>query len=335
VSDHPSETPTPIVDRTGCVVADVACVQCGYNLRGMLVEGPCPGCGLRVLHVVHKTFDDQRRLRVDIACLRCGYDLRSLSIDGKCPECGLPVAQTVRGDLLQFAAPAWVRKLALGATLLLTADICGLATLSLALLGWALSPFLGSIRHELGNLVLSCALPIMVIGAIVAALAAVVGLLEITKPEPRISVQPKGFHVRRLCRYSLSAALLFVTIAALSRWPLITGVPSWWGDHVALPAALVFGLGVLPLSTLRHLRNLLRRVPDLESDKDLRLVMAGVWIADSLLAVPLAGALVGSSSSPIMALTCPGALIGAVCCVVGLFVLHRARVSFQKAADRG
>jgi Zn finger protein HypA/HybF involved in hydrogenase expression len=332
VTEQPDNTQTPIVDRAGSVVADVACVQCGYNLRGMLVEGPCPGCGLRVSHVVDETFDHERRLRAEIACLKCGYNLRSLSIDGRCPECGLPVAESVRGDLLQFASPRWVRRLALGATLLLIADICGLVAIVSDICLWLAIGLTSPPGGGLADPAVTCLLTTFAIGSTGAALAALAGILLITAPEARLSVKPRGVHVRQLCRYSLSVSVLFVLFAFL--WPMATGSPARWGSHVMLFAATFLGLGVLPLSTLRHLRNLLRRVPDPATDRTAARMTVGIWVADIILVAPLVAALVGSSTLPLMPCACPSVLIAAVCGTVAVGVLDRARTSFRKAAEQ-
>ncbi len=52
-------------------------------------------------------------------CLSCGYDLQGLSTEGLCPECGAPVARSLKGNLLEFAAPEYLRTLNLGAVLII------------------------------------------------------------------------------------------------------------------------------------------------------------------------------------------------------------------------
>lgn len=57
----------------------------------------------------------------DLPCRHCGYNLRTLSPKVQCPECGTAVGQSVHGDYLRYADPAWVRGLATGAMLVLVA----------------------------------------------------------------------------------------------------------------------------------------------------------------------------------------------------------------------
>ncbi len=54
----------------------------------------------------------------DTACRKCAYNLRGLPTDGACPECSAPVELSLRGDLLRFADPEWVERLARGLTFL-------------------------------------------------------------------------------------------------------------------------------------------------------------------------------------------------------------------------
>jgi len=60
---------------------------------------------------------DPIELQEDVACTRCGYNLRGLTREGLCPECGTPILQSVRGDLLKFADPAWLDRLRFGTSL--------------------------------------------------------------------------------------------------------------------------------------------------------------------------------------------------------------------------
>jgi hypothetical protein len=53
----------------------------------------------------------------ELRCARCGYVLRGLPVNGSCPECAEAIATSLRGSLLRFTDPDWLRSLARGATL--------------------------------------------------------------------------------------------------------------------------------------------------------------------------------------------------------------------------
>ena len=47
-ADGPAARPDP-VDADGRIVADVACIRCGYALTGLAASGTCPECGVEVI----------------------------------------------------------------------------------------------------------------------------------------------------------------------------------------------------------------------------------------------------------------------------------------------
>ncbi|MBI1190941.1 MAG: hypothetical protein GC200_09710 [Tepidisphaera sp.] len=77
--------------------------------------------------------------RAILPCIGCGYDLRGLNPAGVCPECGRPVADTLDGNRLWRADPAWLKRVLNGLSLALLAMI-------LSVLSWALSQALGAFR---------------------------------------------------------------------------------------------------------------------------------------------------------------------------------------------
>lgn len=62
----------------------------------------------------------------DLSCKRCGYNLRGLREENLCPECGTPVGRSTTADLLRFADPNWVGRVAAGANLLVWALLLGI-----------------------------------------------------------------------------------------------------------------------------------------------------------------------------------------------------------------
>ena len=82
---------------------DVACMECGYNLRGLDCDR-CPECGrmlnpaLYILPEPSRSEEEElRRLRAflaerDVPCPRCGTNLRGLA-RRECPACGLELSE--------------------------------------------------------------------------------------------------------------------------------------------------------------------------------------------------------------------------------------------------
>ncbi|MFN0137379.1 MAG: hypothetical protein ACKVS9_14845 [Phycisphaerae bacterium] len=68
----------------------------------------------------------------DRSCRQCGYNVRGLHVDRQCPECGTAVAVSARGDGLEFCEPKWVRKVSLGAGMLIVGPLLAL----LAIIGF-------------------------------------------------------------------------------------------------------------------------------------------------------------------------------------------------------
>jgi hypothetical protein len=250
VTEQPHPIPTAILNQTGRVALDLACSKCGCNLRTMLPADACPECGLSVAHSLAETLDAEARVQVDFACLKCAYNLRSLKIDGNCPECGLPVTDSIRGDLLQFADPSWVKGLATGATLLLAAGISAVTAILSILGGMSFDPYDEGIRAAVGAM----ALMIGTVGAIATPLLTVFGLAKLTRPEPRVSLRPEKFSPRRACRYSFVAAivLLGICLATLLVMPSGPVGPAWVGVALVTTTFVVV-LAALPATLLRHL----------------------------------------------------------------------------------
>jgi hypothetical protein len=58
-------------------------------------------------------------LNDDRHCVQCSYNLRGLPYAGNCPECGTPVENSLRGILLQYASPDYLKSVHQGLSLVL------------------------------------------------------------------------------------------------------------------------------------------------------------------------------------------------------------------------
>jgi MFS family permease len=329
VTEQPRPIPASILDQAGRVALDLACRKCGRNLRAMLPEDPCPECGLSVARSLSETLDDHARIQADVACLKCAYNLRSLRIDGNCPECGSPVSRSVRGDLLQFADPRWVKGLANGATLLLAAAVSAIAAILCGLIGGQLFDPYGEWLGLFGALAVTLA----AIGAMAVPLLALGGLVRLTASEPRISLRPEGLSPRRACHYSLVAVIPLVGFGVIMVALGGRVSPPWAGISM-LMATLTVLFGALPVSLLRHLATLFRRVPHTGHAAMARGLSVGVLVGDGIIAIPVMAGLLIPPISGMVSIAYIGLLILAGCGLGLLGVLYYARTDFANAAEQ-
>jgi hypothetical protein len=265
VSDQLSTEPHTILDSAGCVAVDLACVSCRYNLRSLPVDGKCPECGHLVTETTAgylPTLDREGRVDGDLLCVNCGYNLRTMPATGVCPECAARVALSARGHYLHVAPPAWVKRLANGALLLMIAMICSIALPII----WAIFSFVGALAAGAGQGISDGMLWLLgglIIAAGVACLWLTVrGLLHLTAREPGQEFRGEGLSARRLVRYSLLAVAIltlgtFVFMFPRPIWLFGPGVTMLTGFSVV--AVIVYML--LPLALLRHIMALMRRIP--------------------------------------------------------------------------
>ncbi len=66
----------------------------------------------------------------DTPCIHCGYNLRGLAAGGMCPECGHAIEESLRGELLRFANPDWLRRVRLGITVQLVGIVISIVMIS-------------------------------------------------------------------------------------------------------------------------------------------------------------------------------------------------------------
>ncbi len=184
---------------------------------------------------------------IDVTCIHCGYNLRGLLPSGRCPECGSNIIDSVRGDLLKFADPAWLDKLRFGTSLklwsILLAILSGVAAAALALFSSFSS-----------------------LGQIIGLEAGAVGLWAtflITTQEPRLSLGEDPFTLRKVIRgCALAAFLGSILQQAVSQY----GGPAIIGQvHVLVAGAgALLGLAgiVVMFGELVYFRRFARRIPD-------------------------------------------------------------------------
>lgn len=143
-------------------------------------------------------------------CLACGYDLKGLSTEGVCPECGAAVARSLKGNLLEFAAPEYLRTLYRGTVLIIFGAFAPLLAggLTIGATFLAQSGYLSGFMSGRGSEVLAAALTAA--GASVSLL----GWFLFTRADPGQIGVDGGEKARKWVRVLLIAEVT-VTLAAL------------------------------------------------------------------------------------------------------------------------
>jgi hypothetical protein len=136
-------------------------------------------------------FDDRGEIVIDHDCKKCGYNLRGLREDGRCPECGTPIGLSTTGDLLRFADPDWVEKVARGLTIILWMILGGLIAGILAGLAGA------TVGQGVGT--------VLTFGV---ALISFYGVWLMTEPDPSGIGEDPNITARKVIRVTLVIGLL-------------------------------------------------------------------------------------------------------------------------------
>ena len=190
----------------------------------------------------------------DMPCVACGYNLRGLRTEGVCPECATPVSRSELGVLLRYSNPAWLRRLRLGALLMMF----NLGFLALGAIVSIAPRFLDAGVDLVGAGVGLC------------------GILLLTSPEPRSSLTDSGgllLRVVRLCVIfgCLRALLGLIACSTPPNTILSASCRVLWA---AWPVAYI-GLMI-------HLRRLAGGIPSVELAHSTTRAMWGLAIASGL-----------------------------------------------------
>jgi hypothetical protein len=283
--------------------------------------------------------DSAGTLLQDVKCRRCGYNLRGLNHAGRCPECGTPAGLSCHGDLLRFADPAWVEKLARGARLIV----------------WGV---LISIIVSIAGVLLVTVSGMSALAPVVAILGSIVGLYGawlLTEPDPSGIGEDRYVTDRKIVRFALAVGLASQVLQFGQRASV--AIPSLFVLVAAL-AGLAGLVGIVgEFAKLTYLRKLALRIPEPELARragGLRWAMAitlGVMIVfgavTGALALMLRSAGPGGAppnltgrggavQSGIMATGCVMGIAGIAYLIVALLVLalvSRLGKAFQAQAE--
>jgi hypothetical protein len=234
----------------------------------------------------------------ELPCLKCGYSLVGLTSEMNCPECGWSVADSMKGDLLQFAGDEELARLNRGALLVEASLICSVV---LGLFGGLVGAAMGVAGGQGG-------LPAWLPGAlnlgaaflgISLAAAGVLGWWWLSEPDPARRDGPaaldKGRTWRRVLRSSLLVTLAFTALSAvLQLFPQfanslvpqqpvqpvgpgpdgVTGLPAvfpplsgWLITYVAVTSLTFVAQILVSVSSMMYLRTIAPRVPSVQLER--------------------------------------------------------------------
>jgi hypothetical protein len=272
--------------------------------------------------------DAAGRLAEDLPCQECGYNLRGLAEEDRCPECAAPVNGSTRRDLLRFADPRWLQRLALGSRIIVIACV---SIIVLDLAPAVLSaPFVNLGAETMGVLftgyrLLRAGLTLLVVG----------GGWLLTTAEPASPAAERTVSVRKVARWCL-----VIVIAG-------TVLPYLGVSAVTVAARYPRSLAVLvaTAAVLVHLRALVLRIPHESLARHTRIVTRGAvtcltlsFVSSLVVTFYLLPAMRGGGSldsAALDVLSWVGVVIGAATlafCVLGVSVLIRSTRAFGRAA---
>lgn len=91
------------LDPNGCVLDNLPCRHCSYNLRTQRYDGRCPECGKPVAWAAERflrpeptQLDETSVILDDVRCESCGQNLRGCKPGQNCPRCEAPVSWSIK-----------------------------------------------------------------------------------------------------------------------------------------------------------------------------------------------------------------------------------------------
>jgi hypothetical protein len=175
------------------------------------------------------TTDVAATVERDLACVRCRYQLRDLPVAGRCPECSAQIIRSIRGDLLELAAPEHVQSLRDSATIVYW-SVAVLLFIPSGMLGCAV--LFGLIQD--GAVSINVWLdwfPIFPVLIGITLVSLLIGWWKLTRRDPEAIGVDEGLTSRRMVRASLvvvlGAAAVATTCFFVPLVPSRTGFSRW------------------------------------------------------------------------------------------------------------
>ncbi|MHC5023866.1 MAG: hypothetical protein ACYTGG_08130 [Planctomycetota bacterium] len=288
----------------------LACVDCGYDLRGLPEDGHCPECGTPIAR----------------------------SVGGDRLEYANPawLARLIAGQALVVWGTG------LPATILIVWIIIGTGLGIIAGISQVTGIGTGSTLTVLERVVHWCVTGGVVLGLILALL----GALLLTGQDPRQQLREKRWSTRAMMRWGLGGTIVAILARETTRSAL-TGQPQVLASIGLLVAAGLLST-VAAVSLLRHLARLAGRVPDqalqektVKTANVIRWALPIAVVLPQFRAVPLAARGTGGASETVIDIVdtvagCGGS-IATIALFVYLFILSslmtRYRAVFRRCED--
>lgn len=194
----------------------------------------------------------------DRSCIKCGYNLRGQAISAMCPECGTAVGDSMRGVLLQFAAPEYRATILKGHSWVLNGIL-------VYILVMVLGVGLGMVSGMGGGQIAGVELVLAGVGMAVNVWI-FLGYLKLTEQDPQFTASEKQDSARQIVRIAAIVSIALGALGAMLQLLMIAGT----GISIALIAGLaaVVGIGGLIawavqfFAMMNYTRWLAGRVPD-------------------------------------------------------------------------
>jgi hypothetical protein len=230
------------------------------------------------------------------SCVHCSYELRGLPITGQCPECGLPIADSLKGFLLQHAAPEYIKKITGGLSLVLNMILLMVASfIAMIFVASVLLPttaLTGRSFQFIAQLVM-----------FLISIGSALGYYRFSEPDPGYAVTEQPNAARSVLRITVIVSVILGTVGLAIGigggaapfsfgMPIGGAAPARPGTAPAAPLLMLVSVALVLLGlaawavqfvcTIRYTRWLASRVPD---QKIIKRCRTYIWLLPLLTTV--------------------------------------------------